>query len=59
MVNADQHRQDPEPDRDEDRAARQDRREVYEVGRNIEWLCDPEFTGELAQHVVKERQCTS
>jgi hypothetical protein len=59
MVNADQHRQDPEPDRDEERVVRQDRRKVYKVGRNIEWLCDPEFTAELAQYVVKERQCTS
>ncbi|WP_194891988.1 hypothetical protein [Catenulispora pinisilvae] len=58
MVNADQRRHDPEPDQEEDHA-RQDRREVYEVGRNIEWLCDPQLARELIENVLKEGQCTS
>lgn len=39
-MNVDQNRQRTEPG--QNTAGREDRREVYEIGRNIEWLCDPE-----------------
>lgn len=48
-VNADQGRQVLEPDRAPSGSVLEDRRVMYEVGRNIEWLCDPELTARLAQ----------